>query len=379
MNAMDDSEAKRLLGPLAGEPGGAQRLDVDEIVRVGTRRRHARIIGNSVLAAVATVALAGGATVAIRNASLPQPGDIWPSASASFAAPDGPSLPEAPAGPDCTRSRLPGPAGAVSAVDHTGRYVVEDRTGKAVVWRDGEKVAEVAVPADINARYAINGKGEFVATLDNGAYAYRNGKLTRLWTGSAAAIADDGDIVGLRDGVGPVLRTAGATTTPPLPAHGIPVGIDDDGTIAGSIGFPGQVPDELVVWAPDGGSRPLPIAPGANDRYTVGIRNGWVAGANGRDGFRYNVTTAEYELLPAQFYRPIAVAADGSVLADYTVKHSYLILSGGTARKLQTGSATSDFEPIAISDDGTTVTGNEYVRGADRPVAETRAVRWTCD
>ncbi|WP_305785913.1 hypothetical protein [Symbioplanes lichenis] len=371
MNAMDDSEARQLLGPLAGEPGGAQRLDVDEIVRVGTRRRHVRVIGNSVLAAVAAVALASGATVAIRNASLPQPGDVWPSASA----PAGFALPDAPAGPNCTRSRLPGPSGAVSAVDHTGRYVLEGKTGKAVVWRDGEKVVEVAVPADINAQYAINGRGEFVATLNNGVYAYLDGKLTRLWTGSAAAITDDGDIVGLQDGAGPVLWTDGAKTTPGLPADSVPAALDDDGTIAGMTG----ASDELTVWLPGGDIRVLPVLPGPDARFVAGLRNGWVVGVDGRDGFRYNVTTEEYETLPAPFSRPIAVAADGAVLADHSETSSYFVLSGGTARALVVDTATSDFAPLSISDDGTTVIGNEYVRGTDRPVAETRPVAWTCD
>jgi hypothetical protein len=405
MKPIDDAEARKLLGPLAGEPGGVQRLDVAEVVRAGDRRRRNRTLRSASWAAVALMAIAGGTVVSVRDAQdvdgLPVAGYASPSSSAAVPTP---VTSPAPVGADCTVADLRGPDSAVLATDHTGRFTVtEKRSGssrKAVVWRSGTRIAEVTLPPFDQSWYAVNAQGELAVTLSDATdkktpYAYVDEKLIQLkgGPGAANAIADDGRVAGSLDsGHAVVWADAGAQPFElPLPEGASvagAVGIDQDGTVAGRAEI-GVNRSEGVLWLPDGSIR---VLSGTGGQYyssaVTGINNGWVIGADGYNGadrivgFRYHIATARYEKLPTQFGNPQVVGGDGSVIGLGDDARTYLF-TDGTARWLPSrlkddagGSAISG--AIGISDDGSTVTGSMTVLSEEGGGAEGRGIVWTC-
>jgi hypothetical protein len=400
MTPMDDREARELLGPLAGEPGGTQWLDVDRIVRDGDRRRRTRTIGTGTLTAVFLMTVAAGTTAIVVNG---RQADGMPSAgygSASASAP--PSLPSAPTGPDCTLSALPGPTGLLAAVDHTGHYTLQEvSVGKkrtAVVRKDGVRVTgvEVEAPGRAGGEYELNAKGEFTAIITDfsknrpavSSYAYTAGKLTELKGDAdgdgdafAVAIADDGRIAGTIYQTPVIWQRPDAAPeelkVPPGERAQI-TSFDQDGTV---LGYANNAVSQFArVWLPDGTSQAIPAREGQTFVTLTGIANGWVVGFTNVHGFRYHVATKKYEVLPAQVFRPHAVATNGTVVGDDGTDGNLSVWDGGTARKLPVRPAMQHYTVLGISDDGRTVTANEYYPSPpDDPQGETgRAVTWSC-
>jgi hypothetical protein len=391
MTPIDDREARDLLGPLAGEPGGTQWLDLDRIVREGDRRRRTRVIGTGALTAVFLATVAAGTTAIVVNG---RQADGVPAAGYGSASPAAaPTLPSAPTGPDCTLSALPEPTGLLAAVDHTGRYTLQEvRRGDkttAVVRKDGVKVVQVQIPVRGGGDYAVNAEGEFTAVFADGgkdrldvfSYVYSAGKLTRLESGAVATdIADDGRITGTVD-QSPAIWLRPAT---PPEERKVSRGekaqvlfLDQDGTL---LGYANSEAAEFAnLWLPDGSRRAVPVAQGQRSPSVSGIANGWVVGYDSRNGFRYHVGTGKYEPLPAQILHPHGVASNGTVVGDGTDGNLY-VLSGGVARKLPRTPGMQHYTVLGISDDGRTVTANEYnPPQAGDPVRGTgRAVTWTC-
>jgi hypothetical protein len=410
MNPIDDHAARDLLGPLAGEPEGAQRLDLEKIIRGGDRRRRTRHVATGVLSAAAVVVLVGAAAAVTRDhrltAGVPTAGDgaatPYPTASS---APDGapasqppPPLPSAAMGPACPLSPIGGGTGYVLAVDHTGHYTLEERGNPgqkavartAVVRRDGRQVAAVALPPSARNEYALNAKGDFVATIadieKNGTpYAYVGGKLTRLKGGSGVVrgITDGGRIGGLVGATDRPVYWENATAKPtdlrlpPGATRGGVIGIEEDGTVAGEV-FTADMDATAVVWLPGGAMKTIPVPAIQNPPYLVGIRDGWVAGGTSQNGFRYRIDTGRYEVLRAQGSNPQVMGGNGSVVAAPGANTLY-VLSGTTARQLTTepDPALVSYSITGVSDDGRTVTGNSFTKitGDD---SEIQAVRWTC-
>jgi hypothetical protein len=252
---------------------------------------------------------------------------------------------------------LPGPTGLIAAVDHTGRYTLQEvRQGDkttAVVRKDGVKVSQVPIPARDGGDCAINAKGEFTAIIADHSkdrliltsYVYTDGKLAKLKSGAVAnAIADDGRIAGA---VGRVPAIWQRPATPPEELE-VPRGelaqvmdLDQAGTI---LGYANSEAAEFAnLWLPDGSSRTIPVAQGQRSPSVSGIANGWVVGYDSRNSFRYHVATEKYEALPAQILHPHAVASNGTVAGDGTDGNLY-VLSDGVASKLpgrREGSTTS--------------------------------------
>ena len=415
MNPIDDHDARDLLAPLAVEPGGAQRLDLDQIMRRGDKRRRARYLMTGVMSGAAVFVLAGAAAAVVRDtqaSSGVQAGASGtPSPYGSQApAPDGtptpsasqppPPLPSAAAGPACAMAPLAGISGPVEVVDHTGHYTVEqrgnpDRQAKAVrtavVRKDGRQIAAVTLPSSAGTEFAVNNKGEFAVTIrdseKNGTpYAYAGGKLTRLKGGAgvAATIADSGRLAGILNDQPVYWKNASAEPTrlemPEGAVRGGVGGIDQDGTMAGHV-FTADMGSTALIWLPDGSTKVLPVPAQQNPTYLVGIRDGWVVGGTSQYGFRYNVATGRYQVLPAQGSNPQAVGGNGSVVAAPGTQTMY-VLSGDTARQLAMDTEQKSSGITGISDDGRTVTGNSFsgIDGSGTATAEqTQAVTWTCD
>jgi hypothetical protein len=394
MTSTDDREGRELLGPLAGEPDGEQWLDLDRVVRDGDRRRRARTAVTGAFTAVFLTAVAAGSAAIVVNGrqggGVPTAGRGSPSAAAA------PPLPAAATGPDCTLSALPGTTGLLGAVDHTGHYtLLEAKAGKkttVTVRKDGVQVAKVEIPTAHRLEYDLNARGEFTALFTDvstdrltlSSYVYTAGKLTTLKAGGVAmAITDNGRIAGILKGNEPAIWERPATAPTKL---AVPRGkqaqvmfLDNDGTILGYANV--EAAEFANLWLPDGSSRPVPVSEGQRSPTVWGIANGWVVGFDDRQGFRYNVATNKYEPLPAQIRRPHTVATNGAVVGDDGTDGSLYVLDGGTARKLPVTPGMLHYRILGISDDGRTVTGNEYFPAqTNDPTQETgRAVTWTCD
>ena len=393
MTATDDREAREMLDPLAGEPRGEQWLDLDHIVREGDRRRRVRTAVTGAFTAVFLTAVAAGTAAIVVNGRQGDGG--VPTAGGASASAGAPDLPYAATGPDCTLAALPGPTGLLAAVDHTGHYTLQEaKTGTrttVTVRKDGVQVARVFLPPATQGDYAVNAKGEFTALMTDlskepatlVSYAYTAGKLTTMSAGSVATgIADDGRIAGVAKNSEPALWE-GPSEAPRKLA--VPVGkqaqvmfVDQDGTMLGYANSEGS--EFANLWLPDGSSRALPSPDGQRSPTVWGINNGWVAGFDDAQGFRYRVGTNRYEALPAQIRRPHTVASNGAVVGDDGTDGHLWVLDGGVARKLPGAPEARHYRILGISDDGRTVTANEYRPApASDPDRETgRAVTWTC-
>ncbi|GAA2466478.1 hypothetical protein [Winogradskya humida] len=396
----NNDDARALLGPLAGEPAGAQRLDLTEIIRAGDKRRRTRTWGTTALAVVAVAAVGAGTAVSVRNAAhtsgVPMSSPSAPSPSGSAPAPD---RSPAPVGAECRSAFLPGPTTVVHAVDHTGRYVLEEQKSsggkvKAVVWRGGAKVSEVTLPTFTDASYALNGKGDFVVTITSATgrttpYVYADGSLTALKGGNgvAVAITDNGRIAGSQQpGSAVVWQSPDAEPTKlALPdgyyASGAD-GMDESGTVIGYLQGGGST--KAALWLPDGSVRELPAPVGRDERSLTGIANGWAVGSDtvpGQGfvtGFRYNVVTGKSEELPAQFGAPQVAGGEGNVIGLYDDAKTYVYLNG-VARPLGRAPVDGLLGALGISDDGRTVTGSIHIFTQKGDRNSGRAVTWTCD
>ena len=223
-------------------------------------------------------------------------------------------------------------------------------------------------------------------STEHGAWSLVDGKLTKLKGGGGlvSGITDDGRVAGsLKSGAAVVWKTAGAEPTrlavPDGAEYAQVHGIDQDGTVAGYGNSDADT--RAVFWLPGGGTREVPVADGQTSPYMVGFAGGWVAGADSRNGYRYNVRTDTYEKLPALGIRPVAVGTDGTVVSgDGNPTETFHAIAGGSARKLASNSTATSYNILGVSDDGRTVTGNQYDRGAEDPAdgAGGRTVTWTC-
>jgi hypothetical protein len=387
----EDHEARNLLGPLAGEPGGTQRLDVGEIVRTGDRRRQRRALGTGVAAGLALVVAVGGSAYAFN--------DLMPSAGQQAAAYGSPSpepsesvptypqppagVPSAPPGAVCTVARIPGADGRVMSVDRTGRWAVMEKQTPgqrtATVWKDGVKVKSVTLPKHDSTEYWINAHGDFgVIIADNQkngqAWVFKDDKLSRLKGGGAyvSAIGDDGRVIGDLQGTGGTVIWDTPDAEPkaiptPKGADGTQVmHVDQDNNLFGYVNVPGGATS--AMWSPDGSNlQELPVT-----GYIGAVDNNWIVGRGEGDiGYRYDRQTKKVETLPAQGYSPTAVTPSGVLVSGSGA--DFWVLADGKARPLAKDPAAANYVALGITEDGRTVTGNAFSEKGD-----STAVRWTC-
>jgi hypothetical protein len=299
-------------------------IDIQRAVTVGRsriRRRRLAVGAAGFTTLVSAVAAAVIAPMAMSPTEPPIALSPQPSASAAPSpvptwAKGGTARNEAPPAPTrCTGARLPMPSGGVSGIvtdaDPTGRYITGYVYGRpqirAVLWIDG-KTTVIDAPIEqgggpvVNAAGVVAGSAGDVAAggrIEQIAWTYRNGKVTRIKNGTRADgetsyhvldINTGGDILAIevpryfdngqqKAQLDPVVLTAGGQVrrldaTPDM-GDLFAGGIDDDGTVAGGKLQSG----ESYVWRPDGTREPLA---GDRSRTSVrGIRNGWILGGSG--------------------------------------------------------------------------------------------------
>jgi hypothetical protein len=283
----DERYGTAVFAVLDGEPGPST-VDVMRAVMHGERHhRRVRLVGAAGAAAAVLVALATGWTVT-------RP-DQRPSPPAVTQAP--PS--KAPA-MTCSVQQLSTPAGQgpkaiVSGADPSGRYLV-GRTypgGRptTVIWKD-RRPKQAPMAGSDPVLYDITSTGVAVGSSFFGdktaAWIYADGTFTRLAGSDAQALSinERQTIVGSVRGKPVLWRAPGdQPTNLALPGPqwtGMASGIDEDGTIVGSVSPKKDGLRVGALWRPDGSFEQLsvPNAHGgpAEEYKANSIRGGWVVG-----------------------------------------------------------------------------------------------------
>jgi hypothetical protein len=401
----DEKFGADLLRPLAAVPRSASRVDITRAIDDGERRlSRARWVRSSTAGMAVALILVGGwalARPALRSAPptpAASPSAASPSASPSASASTGPRTPVPPT--TCALHRLPVPAGQpakslVTGADPTGRYIL-GRTYPAgprvVIWHDGQvrKVAMTGSDPELN---DVTSTGVAVGTSFVGgssdktsAWVYRNGRISRLPGGNAAAygINERQVIVGSVNGRPALWRTPTSQptmlATPGRGWAGWAVGIDEDGTVVGRLQSAPDKPEYGYLWRPNGRLEKLavPTLRGkAVTTYTAdSIRNGWVVGwarlDEGDIGYLgaplWNLHTGAVDMSDE---RLLATAVNRY---GWTVGDNRLVI-GGTVSLPDFGENPlpgGSTHAYSISDDGATVAGQVDLHG--QPVA----VVWKC-
>jgi hypothetical protein len=398
----DEEYATVVLRRLDGPLPGTSTVDIGRAVAEGRRRRRIRRLTGLLSAGTATAVVLVAVPVAVgalRPAS-PSPGVVMldgsglPTGTAAVVA----QPPPAPTA--CTIAKLPVPQGEMSLVtggDPTGRYLVgrsypDDTGGRPLLmWHDGV-VRQIDVPGDDQAFSDVTSTGDAVgATFIDGrstGLAYLNGKLYQLAgaDSEARAINAQGVIVGTADKRAVLWRSATSTPTPlATPAgdwQGEAYGIDDDGTIVGTVQSGGV--EAAVVWYPDGSVHELaksnsgPSNSGPMDgARAFRLYAGWATGMAGRVAVRWNVHTGTAQPIPELSPPVEGVNRYGWVVGTDQKGHAVLVSDAGALTLPSLVSQVQGTDNIAyvISDDGRTIAGQSVLGDQDHTV---RAVVWHC-
>ncbi|AEV87302.1 hypothetical protein ACWT_6287 [Actinoplanes sp. SE50] len=401
-SGFDEQYGRDLLSQLPPMPDLPPHVDLSAAVTAGRRRRRARRIRTTVTAATLTAALVVAAPLAVRMQRRSEP-PADPAPAATAAAPVA-----------CTAAWLPMPdagtgARVLTAGDATGRwyagsYRAQQGNGDTVIllWHDGRLVRTGRFPGVGQKINGINAAGTAVGqTIDDRRYrpyAYVGAQAVRLpgvTEGTAVAVNDAGVVVGSRmagDHPVPVRwrSVSEAAVDLPLPAGygtGEAIGIDKDGTVVGSIGPHGGVPEQPYLWHPDGTGEllPLPIVQGRPARVfdPSGIRDGWVAGVVVAAGdktlrpYRYNVVDRTFESVAGRDVAISAINGSGWAVGYHTGAPGGSVLFAGpreTRLPAVPGAGEPDTRAVVISDDGRTVAGD-----GRNAAHRTQPVLWHCD
>ncbi|NUR74454.1 MAG: hypothetical protein HOU81_26890 [Hamadaea sp.] len=383
------NQVRRALMELAAESRPYTVLDKAIAEGLRRRRRHRRV--GSTLATVGVVTVLGAGYAA----AGPEPGPSVRPSGPVATAPVGASPTDSGSvvGPSaCVGSVLPVPSGFAGRSvaiggDPSGRFVLgrayESGQARMVMWTDG-RPSVVELPGSGDELRDVTTYGLAVGSSYDGgrsrAYRYENGVFVRLPEQDAAAttVNERGDVAGTA-GDRPVVWRSGSTAAQRLPVPNVTVfgdarGIDEDGTVVGSVTTPGaHAGDEAVAWAyawsPDGTAQVLPIphsdAGPVTSAWATSVRNGWVSGTarirTARGDAMYavlwNLRTKEVslsdqigpgEVVNARGWRA-GRGADGPVL-----------LTAGALIRLPLPTASRFDEAVGVSDDGTVVVGTRY-------------------
>lgn len=377
---------------------------LDSAVAAAVRRKRRRRWTGSAAAFLAVATVATG-MYALQDIGRPTPN---PTTAAAPSGSPSPAVAKGPAG--CTVSYLPVPPGypkksLVTGGDPTGRIQlgrVYPRGGaRAVMWTDGVP-AVIDLPGEDDSLYDVNSSGLAVGSSIEGgrlvAWAYQNGRITRLAGRDAAADAvnERGEIAG-SVGEKPVVWRS--MTGPPRPLS-LPAGteignardIDDDGTVVGAAGpkyQPNGIDDgRAYAWGPDGVPQTLRLPETAPEGKPTGsaataVRNGWVSGVvtvNLDGGFAidsavWNLGTGDAKLTP-RLGSKNAVNARGW-LAGRGIDGLMLVTGSREVQlPLPAGASYGRLEDVdTLSDDGATVAGEVNPLN---DIIHIRALVWHC-
>jgi hypothetical protein len=398
----EETEARRLLAPLAGEPALPSAIDLGRAMADGRRRRRNRRVAGVVAVAVVTALAAAGVPAAL---------DLAPDGTTSGMVLSAPPT-------ECEPERLPVPDGgdhSITAGDHTGRYLL-DYLGP-LLWVDG-RLTEWDHPyqTEIFGELVVNSSGTIAgsAVIDERGFAwvYEDGRFTELPTppgGKDAVVIDineRGDILGeldyRADGLyPPVIWPAsdrGSVRELPMPDgyqadHLLwAVAIDDDQTVVGTQVMSTKM-SRALLWSPDGTVSELPVPEEFgpdHTSYADDIRAGWILGrvydpAAGTSGVtRWHLPSGEISI-GSGLSEAQAINAQGwlaGTIGDNQFDKRPAIEVDGRVVELPYPTGTepqvTDWQGVGadvISDDGRFVAGN--VLNSDRRVGYI-AVRWLC-
>jgi hypothetical protein len=316
---LEETEVRVLLAAVEPRP---TRVDVHRAVHDGRRRARRRWYASAGMTVAAVAAVAVAPAAVSTALSRPNKSTGVPFATAPASVP--PPTPTPTSRLPCPVSVLPVPAGIgdhveATAVDPTGRYVggngVKGQDFIPILWTDG-KARILPVPAESGEVSAVNRNGVVVGLASSGAadnwiFRYDNGKVTRL-NGPPGygnlypvpAINSAGDVVVNAEPVGEaggansiaLLWKAGTTTAHrlPLPPAANVFGIEDDGTLIGTVYGTDGVADAAYTWDLQGHGRKLPMPAGLRaSGYAIGGEwaTGSVFAGNSGRPVRWNLRT----------------------------------------------------------------------------------------
>ncbi|MDP9792648.1 hypothetical protein J2S43_001160 [Catenuloplanes nepalensis] len=365
----EEEEARRMLAPLAEEPSADPKVDVDETMRVGTRRRRTRMVaGGATFAAVLAV------TAGVGFATLPGAGGSGGGMPFAAGPSEAPALPGAgsfaPEGKDCVTADFVWRDVTPWATDRTGRWTLA-MAGKyqaPVLLENGKQVAELSMDG-------VGAGGELIPAQVNSAgsvaaWSYTGGEASKAWvfnggTGTqlkgtdaqATAISENG-VLGGKANEKPVVWASPAAEPAALKLpegykSGEVVGLGDDGrTVVGTIGT-GRTTEITwsdssgtgAIWASaDAAPELLPLPEGAEWVRPTAARGDWVVGlVSDGSAFRYNIAEKELDTLPGQIVWPVAVTSDGAVAG--TTVTAPIVFSRGTGAVVLVGDEVRTVRP----------------------------------
>ncbi|MFD0742733.1 hypothetical protein ACFQ1L_13685 [Phytohabitans flavus] len=358
------------------------------------RRRTVRLVSAGGAAAVTVLALVAVWTIARPAQEAAPFGGVTPplpdpAAEATGTPSAAATVPAPPA--SCTVRRLPMPAGhpaksIVTGGDPTGRYIVGrsypkgGRSDRILIWDRGKVSTATMTGADpqlsdvTSTGVAVGSSFVNSEDLVTAAWVYRNGKITRMpgEDAEARAINEREVVVGSVNGRPAMWRSP--TSQPTMLAtpdgsgwQGWAAAVGEDGTIVGRLSR-GNSWDQAYLWRPDGTLEALP-KPTMNGKpattYTAdAIRNGWVAGWSALDegatrhlaAPRWHLPTGELDMIDRSVIVN-AVNRNGWVVAEtdeasLVAGDRYVRLPG-----LHDAVSLRAVIPYTISDDGATAAG----------------------
>jgi len=388
----DERYGTAVFAVLEGEPGPST-VDVMRAVIEGERHQRRVRLAGSAGAAVAVLLVLASAWTVTRPEQRSQP---TPPIQAQAT-----KTPSKKPVTTCAVQQLRTPAGqgpkaVVAGGDPSGRYLV-GRTypgGRPtpVIWTDREP-KQVPMAGDDSDLYDITSTGVAVGSSFVGdklaAWVYADGKVTRLAGSDAQALAinERRTIVGSVQGKPVLWRAPGDEPTrlalPGPQWTGMATGIDEDGTIVGSVSPKENGHRVGALWRPDGTFQQLSVPDahgGPAEEYTAkSIRGGWVVGWASFPSGQITYIQAPLWNVGTGTRKDSDGFAE-SVNANGWVVGDRILMAGDEEVVLPVPKGFEQHPQIlayTISDDGSTIAGQAMTLNGgvtDQPVP----VVWTC-
>lgn len=309
----------------------------------------------------------------------------------------------------CTLATIPLPSGTNSsevlgmsadgtAITYMAFTAASPNTTRAFVRVNGRST-EVNLPGTNDRLYDVNDSGRAVGlgsnTAGNIAYAWEDGVLTRLSTGSgvASSINEAGDIagsIGTSSATRAVYWPAGSTTPVQL---AVPAGavwssaesIAEDGTVVGLVNFGWEHAwlTKPYVWHPDGTYEELAGPTDIGDEEYLSVEDavgntavGYIGGLGSSDtGLRWDLTDGTYEEIGLPYV--LDVNSSGTV-AGNNGTHAAFETTSGAVTTLPGLTATGYSVAQAIADSGKFLSGKVRSGSDANGRSLFRAATWTC-